>query len=332
MTIDDIARLASVSKATVSAVLNDKPGVARLTRDRVAAIIDRFNYQPSHVARSLSVRSTKSIGLVIKEIDNPYYTRIMRGVFDACSRRGYTVFLGSSELTFVQEEKSIQAMVNQQVDGLILTPLQGGNRDITYLATLIARKFPLVLIGEVKNLQTGVVTILNADAAYEAVSYLIQQGRRDIAYFAGPATSMHNDERYEGYRRALAEHELAISPRYVREAGSYFEGGRKEGLELFGGPGEKPTAVFCYNDLVAIGLINALQELKIRVPEDVAVIGFDNIDFCRYANVPLTTIENPAAAMGEAAADLLIGQIEQGDRFVPERITLNARLIKRSST
>ena len=252
LTIKDIARLARVSKATVSAVINSRSGISSDTRARVLEVVNRFNYKPNQIARSLSVRSTKSIGLIIKEIDNPYFTKIMKGVFDTCSRQGYTVFLGSSELAYDQEEQSVQAFVSQQVDGVLITPMQDENRDFTYLSELLAKKYPLVMIGEVKNFRTNVVDIRNIEAAYQAVNYLIQQGHRHIAYLAGPPTSLHSDERCEGYRRALLEHSIPAAESDVRRTGSYFEDGYREATSLFSSADVRQTALLCYNDLIAI--------------------------------------------------------------------------------
>ncbi len=329
--IDDVAKLANVSKATVSAVMNNKPGVSAQTRENVLKIVKKFNYRPNQVARSLSIRATKSIGLVIKEIDNPYYAKIMRGVFDTCTKKDYTVLLGSSELTFSQELQSIETLVNQRVDGLIISPLQGEGSDFSCLAELIRMKYPLVMLNEVINFPTNVVNIRNVDAAYKAVSYLITKGHRKIAYFTGPENSSHSIDRMEGFNKALIEHNLLLNNKYLLAAGSYIENGYQKGKEFFQTINDSPTAVFCYNDLVAIGLINALLEMNIKVPEDVAVIGFDNIDFCKSAKIPLTTVLNPAYKIGEAATELLIKQINCKEHTLSESIILDTYLVKRNS-
>ena len=329
--IDDVAKLANVSKATVSAVLNDKPGVSDSTREKVLDIIKKFNYRPNQIARSLSIKATKSIGLVIKEIDNPYYMKVMRGVFDACSRLGYTVLLGSSELSFSKEEESIETLVNQRVDGLIISPLQGKNRDFSYLAGLQSMQYPLVMLGKITNYNTNVVDIENKRAAYAAVSYLIKSGYQKIAYFTGPKNSLHSEDRAEGYKLALSDNNLPVIDKFIADAGSYFENGYTVGKEMFTRPGDKPSAVFCYNDVVAIGLIEALLELKIKAPGDVAVIGFDNIDFCKYAKIPVTTIDNPAEQIGQKATELLVRQINNREMPLNENIILDTKLIIRSS-
>ncbi|KAA3614643.1 MAG: LacI family transcriptional regulator [Calditrichaeota bacterium] len=331
LNINDIARLANVSKATVSAVINDKPGVALKTRQKVQDIVVRHNYKPNHMARSLSVRSTKSIGLVIKEIDNPFYTKIMRGVYDVCSRHGYTVFLGSSELLWEQEEKTMEAFVQKQVDGLIVTPLNDFDRNSQSIANLIERNFPLVMVGQIKKYQTSSVRIDNIKAAKQAVTFLIKNGHTQIAYFSGPSNSLHSEERFQGYKEALIEAGLQLQSKWCIAAGPKFDDGFENGMQLFSGTSERPTAVFCYNDLVAIGLIQALKIQKIRVPQDIAVVGFDNIDFSRFANISLTTVENPAREMGEAAARMVLKQIENPDFILHDEIILDATLIERDS-
>ena len=331
VTITDIAKLSNVSKATVSAVLNEKTGISQATRDRVLDIVKKLNYRPNQIARSLSSRQTKSIGLVIKEIDNPFFSKVMKGVFDTCERHGYTVLLGSSELSPEQEVQSITTLTGQRVDGLIISPLQGENVDFNYLSELLREKYPLVMLGEVKNYTTNVVDINNFEAAYKAVCYLILQGHTKIACFAGPSYSAHSLNRLEGYRGALIDNNLSIRKEYILPVGSYIKDGYQAGKKLFSSSLDLPSAVFCYNDLAAIGLINALLELNIQVPEKVSVIGFDDIDFGRSVKVPLTTVQVPAHKIGEKAANLLIKQIDNRDKPLNKKVILDAKLVIRDS-
>lgn len=328
--IGDVARLAQVSKATVSAVLNDRPGVSAQTRQRVMEVVKKINYRPNPVARSLSLRTTKSIGLVIKEIDNPYFAKVMKGVFDVCSQRGYTVLLGSSEESPETELQSVETLTEQRVDGLIISPLQASSNDLHYLASLIARRFPLVTLGEVKNYTTNVVDIDNVAASYEAVCYLIKRGHGKIAYFSGPAISAYSQDRLEGYRQAHLDHSLPLHKELVYNCGAYVENGLALGKQVFSGE-DRPTAVFCFNDLVAIGVIDSVLALGLRVPDDVAVIGFDDIDFARFTRIPLTTVHVPVHEIGARAAELLIRQLDGNNTTYGEKILLNAHFVKRES-
>lgn len=332
ITIDDVARMANVSKATVSAVLNNKSTVSEQTRLKVLRVIKKLNFRPNQLARSLSIRKTKSIGLLIKEIDNPYFAKIMKGVFDTCSKLSYTVLLGSSELSPKQEIKNVETFVNQRVDGLIISPLQGDDVDLTYISDIMGKKYPLVMLGRLKNFSTNSIDINNVESSFEAVSYLIKLGHKNIAYFAGPSYSIHSFERLEGYQNALIKNNIPIKKKYIMQVGSHIKNGYESGKQLFSKFKENsPTGVFCYNDLVAIGLINSLMELKIKVPQQVSVIGFDDINFCGSFKIPLTTIRVPAYEIGETAANLLIKQINNPSVLLKEKKILQTKLIKRDS-
>jgi LacI family transcriptional regulator/LacI family repressor for deo operon, udp, cdd, tsx, nupC, and nupG len=331
ITIDDVAKLAGVSKATVSSVMNRKPNVSAETSERVMEVIRKLNYQPDRIARSLSVKKTQSIGIVVKQIDNPYFTKIIRGVFSFMSEREYTVLLGSSELSPAKERKSVETLLRQQVDGLILSPLQGPGADLSYLSGWIQDQGPLVLLEKVPNLAVNVVDIQNAKAAVQAVEYLIRLGHRRIAYYAGPGYSMHNQERLSGFQQAMMKYGLPVLEGFVSEAGVYIEDGFRAAHRQFSESGEKPTAIFCFNDLVAIGAMNALSGLGFRVPEDASVIGFDDIEFCESVKVPLSSVRVPAFEMGRAAAELLLKQIEDHGENARETVELDATLVLRDS-
>jgi LacI family transcriptional regulator len=331
VTIHDIARLAGVSKATVSSVLNNRPGIAQETRDKILATVKKLNYRPNQLARSLSMSKSKSIGLIIKEIDNPFFAKIMKGIFEICNQLDYTVLLGSSELSPIKELQSIQTLINQQVAGLIISPLQGEDVDFSYLSDLKRENRSCVMLSHVKNYQTNVVDIDNVQAARDAVLYLMDKGHNRIAYFSGPSHSIHAEERLEGFQQAFLMKHLPVRQDDIRHVGSYIENGFQEGIKLFSATGDFPSAVLCYNDLVAIGLINALQELHIAVPEEVSVVGFDNIEFCRVMKVPLTTVSIPAYQIGQTAAQLLIDQINNPTPLHSEKIVIPTQLVERAS-
>jgi LacI family transcriptional regulator len=331
LTISDIAKLAGVSKSSVSLVLNNKPGVSEKIRREILEIIEKYRYNPSQIAQSLAARETRSIGLIIKEIDNPYFSRLMRGVYDSCSELGYSVLLGSSELSEGKEAEIIKTLVSKRVDGLIISPLQSEGSDFSYLIDLLKDNYPLVILGAVTNYPTNVVDIDNTKAAYDAVSLLIRNGHTKIAHFGGPVHSGHGQKRLEGYKQALSDHGIPINKNYIAVVEPYIPDGYQAGKNLFSGNSDAPTAVFCYNDLVAIGLINALTDLGIEVPDDVSVMGFDNIDFSEYVRIPLTTVQMPAYEIGKAAASLLIKQINKPSPPLIERVILEHKIIERDS-
>jgi DNA-binding LacI/PurR family transcriptional regulator len=331
ITIENVAQRARVSTGTVSAVLNDKPTVAASTRKRVLKVIQKLNFRPNHIARSLIVRKTRTIGLVVKQIDNPYFTKVMRSVLVFFNERGYTVLLGSSELSPEKEQESVETLLRQRVEGLILSPLQGHGTDIRYISRLIRDQFPLVLLDKVPKVQANVVDIQNKHASAEAINYLIQLGHRRISYYEGPDYSLHNKERLNGFKQAMTKNNLQLLPSSIRKAGVYIDDGYHTAMRQFSESGNTPTAIFCFNDLVAIGVMNALFDLNIRVPDDVSIIGFDDIEFCNAVKVPLTSIRIPAFEIGKAAAGLLLKQIENKTKNLKEVIELKAPLVLRAS-
>lgn len=330
ITISEIAKLANVSKSAVSIVLNNKKGVSEKTRAHVLEIIKEYNFNPNSVARSLAANKTKVLGLVIKEIDNPYFAKVMKGVYKTSAELGYSVLLGSSELYPERESEIIDALLSKRVDGLLVSPLRNEEANFTYLTDLIRDTFPLVLLGTIDNYKTNSVDIDNFKAAYDAVSYLIELGHRKIAHFGGPIYSEHGKKRLEGYKQALIDRKIPIERSYVLSVEPYIPSGFKAGIKLFSKNPEPPSAVFCYNDLVSIGLLNALLELNIKVPEQVSIIGFDNIDFSSSMKIPLSTVNMPAYEIGISATNLLIKQINSSVQLNKKKIVKHRLIIRNS--
>jgi len=330
MTISDIAKLANVSKSAVSIVLNNKTGVSEKTRAKVLETIKKYNYNPNQLAQSLASKETKSIGLIIKEIDNPYFSKVMKGVFDACSELGYSVLVGTSELSTDKESEIVNTLLSKRVDGIIISPLKSGELDLSYFSNLFNENIPWVVLGKTSILG-NYVDIDNIKAAYDAVTYLINLGHREIAHIAGPSYSGHGLKRLEGYKQALSDNNIPINSDLIIPVDPYTANGYLAGKELLSLKDQNPTAVFCYNDLVAIGLINSLTENNIKVPDDISIIGFDNIDFSEYLKIPLTTVHMPAYEIGKAAAVLLIKQLSSGSVPLNESVVLEHKIIERNS-
>jgi LacI family transcriptional regulator len=333
-TINDVARQAGVSKATVSAVLNDSGSVRSTTRDRVLGVIEQLNYRPSGMAGRARSRTGKSIGLVIKEIDNPYYAEVTSGARKQASESGYTLLVTSSEGEYDAERKAIELLQAKDVDGLIITPVLDDETDLSHLFELKRRNFPFVLLEAIRGVQASLVDIDNVKASRRTVEYLIGQGHTRIIHFAGAPYSMHTLERVDGVRHAYSESQLVFADEAIVPAGAHLEDGYRAGLEYFRDrPAEdRPTAVTCYNDLIALGLCRALSELGIRVPEDVSVVGYDDIQLLGYMPVPLTSVHVPKFRMGEIATQMLIRHLESKEALPPQKVFLEAELIVRRST
>jgi DNA-binding LacI/PurR family transcriptional regulator len=333
-TINDVARLAGVSKATVSAVLNDTGTVKRSTRERVLSVIESLNYRKSGPDRRSTGQQVRSLALVIKEIDNPFYGEVITGARAAADDAGYTLLVISTEGGHEAERRAVELLQRKEVDGLILTPVLDADADLSHLFELKRRNFPFVLLEEVRGVPGSLIDVDNEAASRKAVEFLIGQGHTRIAHFAGPGYSSHSQERIDGVRRACSGSHVIFTDHDVVRAGAHLEDGYRTGLEFFRErpAAERPTAVTCYNDLVAIGLCRALAELGLSVPGDVSVIGFDDIALLDYLPLRLTTVRMPKGEMGRLAAQLLIRHIESREAVPPEKVYLEAELVVRDST
>lgn len=333
-TITDVARQAGVSKATVSAVLNDTGSVKSTTKERVTAAMELLNYRQARLAGRSGSQSGRSIGLLIKELDNPYYAQVALGAHEYAEAKGYTLVVASSEGSFSAERRAVELLQSRVVDGLIATPVLDDEGDLSHFFELKRRNFPFVLLEAVRGVRASLVDVDNEEASRQAVNHLIELGHTRIAHFAGPGYSMHSQERVDGVRRACSASHLIFTDDDVVPAGAHLEDGYRAGLAYFRDrpAARRPTGVTCYNDLVAVGLYRALAELGLRVPDDVSVIGFDDLPLIEYLPVPLTTLRMPKERMGALAAELLIGHVEAKEVTPPTRLMLEASLIVRAST
>jgi LacI family transcriptional regulator len=357
-TIKDVAEKAGVSIGTVSAVLNRRDSVRSVTRKRVLSVMDTLNYRPVEAARRrLGTPREKTLGLVVKEIHNPYFADIIVGAQEEARKHDYQLLVMSSEQVFEREVDAVNALVAKDIDGLIINPLieQGAHdaqgtegekgteaTQAAHFRDLEANNIPFVTIEGDAGDVASVVDIDNEQGAFDAAMHLLSLGHTDIVHLAGPAYSQHAIERRAGVLRA------APVARIVH-AGATLEDGFnavRDQLE-----GSCCTALICYNDLVAIGAMRGLLNQGKRIPEDVSVVGFDDIDVSSYLSVPLTTVRIPKREMGRRAAAIAIEQIEHPapppaihspaapatpiQSSTPsrsQRVVLDAELIVRSST
>ena len=340
ITISDVARKAGVSTGTVSAVLNDRPTVREATRQRVVTAIRDLGYQPSPSARMLGATQNhkdvlhKSVGLIVKEMDSAFYADLIMGVRNFLAERGYTTFACSSEGDYEEEGNLIDVLRSRFVNGILIAPIVHEQVDLTHLFMLKQANYPFVLFEEVPGLQVHVIEIDNVKASQTAVGYLIDNGHERIKHIAGPPYTKHSRDRILGVQKAFSHSRLVYTDDVIIPGGARLEDGYRAGMALFKGrPAQEcPTAVTCFNDVVAMGVMRALAELDLRVPEDVSVIGFDDIQPAAYLSVPLTTVKQPAREMGRKAAELLVSQLESDEEIPPRRMTPEAELVVRDST
>jgi LacI family transcriptional regulator len=334
-TISDVASLAGVSKSTVSAVLNNKTVVKDSTRRLVLRAIEELNYRPSPSARrGFRAAAGRRVHVVIKESLNPFYAEALRGIQDVADEKGYLVTASTSEGRYEMEQRIVRLCTEQETDGLIIAPVLNHDTDLSHIYELKRNGVPFVLLEAIRGIGANLIEVDNVKLSTQAVSYLIEQGHSRIVHFAGPPYSQHSQERSEGVRRAFSESHLVFDDSMLVCAGASLEEGYHAGLEFFRGrrSADRPTAATCYNDLVAIGLMRALRELGIDVPQDVSVVGFDDLKILEYLPLPLTTVHVPKYEMGRRAAEMVIRQIEAKGDFPAERVFLDARLVIRQST
>ena len=324
VTISDVAKLANVSKATVSRVLNQNPQVKKEIRERVLRAIDELGFRPSAIARNLATKRTNMIGLILPDITNPYFPVLARGIEDAAHRLGYSLFISNTDNDPKLERKYINDMVAQQVGGIVLISSSLDDRTVHELTRL---EIPIVLCDRlIPGTPFPAVLIDDFKAAYEAVTYLIKQGHARIAHLAGPNNVNSSENRKRGYVQAMLD--AGLEP-FVSIGEFNFESGVQQAafvLEEF-----DPTAIFASNDLLALGAIQEIQRRGRRIPEDVAIIGCDDISFSRMSRPTLSTISIPVYQIGVTAGEIL-DQLIKGVSVEPKTIIVEHRLILREST
>ncbi|WP_324716763.1 LacI family DNA-binding transcriptional regulator [Carboxydochorda subterranea] len=331
MTIKEIAAKLGLSASTVSRALNHPEMVAPETRVRVEAAVRRHRYRPSTIARSLRVRNSQTIGLILADITNPFHAELARAVEAIARARGFTVILSNSDEDSERERASLETLLSWRVRGLIIAPC-GRNQDL--LQESLRTGIPVVQVDRViEGLEADAVLVDNRAGARMAVEHLLELGHRRVAHVAGSLHLTTGARRLEGYRQAMAAGGMAPDEAMVAVGDFREEGGYRATLELFGHSANRnlPTALFVANNEMAAGAIRALGELGLSVPEDVSFVCFDDSRWARLMRPSLTVVAQPVGDMGRTAAELLLRRIESG-RQQPTTYTLQPSLVKRQST
>lgn len=329
----DVAKLAEVSQPVVSYVLSGDPcaPVAPDTRQRVMEAITRLGYVPNHSARSLRHQRTSTIAGAIPDITNPFYPAFERGIQDVAEGAGYDLLTYNTDGTAEKERKFLRSALTGRVDGVIVrffkVPLSECLQLVEAGIAVVALSSELP---PVAHLPIDTVAINGAAAARAAVEYLIDHGHQRIGILAGEPGSRAHGQRTQGYREALGESRLQVEPLLIRDCDFTEDGGYQATRALLQ-LDTRPTALFATNDLVALGALVALREARLRVPEDVAVVGFDDIPFARFVDPPLTTIAQYPERLGARAAELLLERISGLGPAVGRRELLPFDLIVRQS-
>lgn len=329
VTIKDIAYLAGVSKTTVSKVINNKDdSISKSTRDKILQIMKEQNYVPNKLAQSLVTKRTKTIGLLIPDIRNPFFTDISRGAEDFARKEGYNIIFCNTDEDYEKEVECVSMLCEKMIDGIIFAP-SSNTSDKKHLYSDL--KTPVVLVDrkiELANAK-GIVKVDNKNGTYEGTKHLIKQGHRNILYLSGPLKNDISKERLQGYIMALEKSDILVKEENIVEGEYKYEWAYEfiKNLDEI-----KYTAICCGNDLIAIGAIQALKEKKFKIPEDVSVVGFDDIETAKLIDPSLTTIRQPAYEMGEKASEILIDNLKNNSSESAKTITFKQQLIIRNST
>jgi LacI family transcriptional regulator len=309
VTMTDIARAAGVSLMTVSRVVNNKDDVSKGTRLRVQEVIDSLGYRPSGIARGLVTQHTSTLGLVVPDIDNPFFSGVVRGAENTAYAEGYSVFLGNTNEDPERELALLRSLDEKLVDGAILC---SSRLDDESLVREISRFPTAVLISrQVHNDGTGVLVIDDEAGGRLATEHLLGSGHCRIGIISGPPISFSSQHRLAGYRAALQAAGLPINPAWVRHCKPVVENGYQAAVELLRDCPEL-TALVCHNDMVAFGALQACAELGRSVPQDVAVVGYDDVPMAALVSPPLTTIKVSPHAIGSQAMRMLLERIHEG--------------------
>jgi LacI family transcriptional regulator len=330
-TVHDVARRAGVSTSTVSHVVNGTRYVSDELRERVMAAMRELDYTPNAAARMLTLKRSHTIGLIVSDIRNPFFASVARGVEDVAQERGYTLVLCNSDENADRETACLNALETRAVDGVLLA--SAGVAD-EHLSRLVKAGFPIVLVDrDLPELGAPAVLLDNEGAAYSAVRHLITRGHRRIAMISGRAAISTTTERIAGYRRALQEAGITTDDRLVVSGASTSEGGAVAANAVLD-VHPRPTAIFSGNNLMSIGALQAIVNRGLTVPEQIALVGFDDFPFpwSDAFRPHLTTVAQPTYELGRRAAELLVQRLKGGSFTSAPRVVLDGQLVVRESS
>ena len=324
-----MAKEAAVSIATVSHVINRTRYVSPELTERVKKVIERLDYCRNGVARSLKTQRTYTIGLVVSDISNPFFSTLVRGVEDALAEEGYSLIICNTDETLEKEKRYIDILLQKGIDGVIFAPTGKGNENIQ---RLIRKKCPFVFIDRViRDIEGDAVLSDNVEGAYRATKHLLERSHRRIGIILGLENVSTTWERLEGYEQALKEFGLTENSEFIIHGGSKTQGGYEACRQLFG-LSDPPTAIFSTNSLMTLGVLKALKKQGLYCPQDISVIGFDDFEGTALYDPPLTTVAQEPYELGSKVARLLLQRLEgEYHPNIFQQVRLPTKLIIRHS-
>ncbi|MHC5258479.1 LacI family DNA-binding transcriptional regulator [Streptomyces sp. UC4497] len=323
--IKDVAAAAGVSVATVSRVLNSHPSVSPDARARVLAAVESLGYRPNAVARSLRTAQTRTLGLVISDVLNPYFGELARSVEDEARGLGYSVIIGNADERPELQDHHVRTLLDRRIDGLLVSPTDGAS---PLMLDAARAGTPMVFVDRwIPGVDVPVVRSDGRAAVRDLVAHLHRLGHRRLAIIAGPAATTTGSERVDAFREALASYEIELPDAYIGQGDFQADSGRRV-TEAFLDLPEPPQVVFAADNLMALGALDAIRARGMRVPDDIAVAAFDDIPWFVHTDPPITAIAQPTKDLGRAAVRALVDRIEGR---VPESVILPAHLVVRRS-
>lgn len=331
VTMDDVAKRSGVSKTTVSRIINGIPNAASTeTVENVLKAIDELGYYPNQVAASLKRTTTRTIGLIMGDIENPFYSLMIKGVEEVLTKSGYSLILANSNYNDELEVELGKLMLSKQVDAILIAP--SGYSSCKNYRFLGERDTPVVFIDNyVIDCNADAVVVNNFEASREATEHLISLGHRDIAFIAGSADRISSGKRTKGYQTAIKEKYGQVDPSLMKRGDYTLDGGFRCMQELLHLP-NIPTAVFIANNLMTVGALKAIINAGLSIPSDISILGFDDMYWYTINQPALTAVDQPAFEIGQTAAKRVIMRLKQKKQPSPEVIELKANLIIRDST
>ncbi|KYH28231.1 MULTISPECIES: LacI family DNA-binding transcriptional regulator [Clostridium] len=332
VTISDIAREAGVSQATVSRVLNKSGYVKEETREKILEVMKRLNYSPSAIARSLSTNRTNTIGVVVPDINNPFFGEVIKGISEVADKHGLNIILCDTDESIQKEVKALKVLKEQRIQGVIITPSSAEDEfNSEYLNVLENIGIPVVLIdGHVKYSNFSGVFADNIKGAFDGVEALIKNGHKKIAIITGRMNSRPAQDRLLGYKKALAMNNIPVEDKYIF-IGDYKQSGGYNITKNILKMEDRPTAIFVSSNMMTLGCVQALMEEKIKIPEDMAVIGFDNVEILNIAGLNISYINGPNKEMGKKGMELLLNILNNKDNGETKTIILPTELVLNGS-
>lgn len=327
-TIKDVAKLASVSTTTVSHVINKTRFVAEATQKRVWEAVEELNYAPSAVARSLKCNTTRTIGMLVTQSFNPFFAEVMHGVENYCYKQGYTLFMCNTEGDLDKQKHYLRMLSEKRVDGLLVMCSDLNEQLLTLLEK--NTELPMVIMDWGPDSPHTDKIIDNSEkGGYLATKHLIENGHTQIACITGQADKTTCKERVHGFQRAHEEANLSVKSEWILE-GDFECASASKAVDKLLAMEVRPTALFCFNDIMALAAISRIKQSGLRVPEDISVIGYDNIELSAYFSPPLTTIHQPKRRVGKTAVEILLERIK--DKHHERRIfEMQPEVVSRSS-